>query len=81
MIGPTIIFLCAVSLVATYMSIVNHLLRTDENWPESNQIKPGTSNNRAPCQFPDSRPREIGIERVRCQRTVYNVRQIYDASA
>jgi hypothetical protein len=40
MIGPTIVFLCAVSLIATYMSIVNHLLRTDENWSESNQIKP-----------------------------------------
>jgi hypothetical protein len=42
MIGPTIVFLCAVSLVAIYMSIVNHLLRTDENWSESNQIKPST---------------------------------------
>ena len=40
MIGPTIVFLCAVSLVATYMFIVNRLLRTDENWSESNQIKP-----------------------------------------
>jgi hypothetical protein len=40
MIGPTIVFLCAVSLVASYIFMVNRMLRTDENWSESNQIKP-----------------------------------------
>ena len=50
MIGPTIVFLCAASLVAAYIFMVNRLLRIDENWSESNQIKPGTKQE--PGAFP-----------------------------
>ena len=39
MIGPTIVFAIAVALVASYILLVNRLLRTDENWSESNMIK------------------------------------------
>ena len=35
MIGETIVFMCAVSLVTSYLLIVNRLLRTDEHWSES----------------------------------------------
>jgi hypothetical protein len=34
MIGNIIVFAVATSLVATYMLIVNRLLRSDENWNE-----------------------------------------------
>jgi hypothetical protein len=40
MIGPTIVFLFAAGLVAAYILIVNRMLRTDENWSESNQLAP-----------------------------------------
>jgi hypothetical protein len=35
MFGAFIVFAGAVSLVATYIYIVNRLLRSDENWNES----------------------------------------------
>ena len=50
MIGPTIVFLGVVSLVAAYIFTVNRWLRTDENWAESNQIKPNTK--QAPGALP-----------------------------
>lgn len=34
MIGATIVFIVAVSLVATYMLLVNRNLRQDEHWAE-----------------------------------------------
>jgi len=42
MIGPTIVFLVAASLVVAYILTVNRMLRTDENWSESNMptVKP-----------------------------------------
>jgi hypothetical protein len=40
MIGPTIVFLFAAGFVAAYILIVNRMLRTDENWSESNQLAP-----------------------------------------
>jgi hypothetical protein len=39
MIGPTIVFAIAVALVASYIFLVNRLLRSDENWSESNMTK------------------------------------------
>ena len=36
MIGETIVFVCVVMLVSSYIGIVNRLLRTDEHWSESN---------------------------------------------
>ena len=39
MIGPTIVFAIAVALVASYIFLVNRLLRTDANWSESNMAK------------------------------------------
>jgi hypothetical protein len=35
MFGPIIIFICAVAIVATYIFIVNRLLRSDEHWNEN----------------------------------------------
>ena len=42
MFGAILVFVVAVALVATYMFTVNRLLRTDEHWSESNQVKPAT---------------------------------------
>jgi hypothetical protein len=42
MFGPVLVFAAAVALVATYILTVNRLLRTDEHWSESNQVKAAT---------------------------------------
>ena len=38
MFGTTLIFVVAVALVATYILIVNRMLRSDEHWNESDQL-------------------------------------------
>jgi hypothetical protein len=35
MFGATIVFICAVAIVATYIFIVNRFLRSDEHWNEN----------------------------------------------
>ena len=40
MFGAVIVFAVVVAIVATYIFIVNRLLRSDENWSESNMVKP-----------------------------------------
>ena len=50
MFGPILVFAAAVALVATYIFTVNRLLRTDEHWSESNQMKPATK-NAAPAHY------------------------------
>lgn len=50
MFGPILVFAVAVALVATYMFTVNRLLRTDEHWSESNQVKPATK-TAAPAHY------------------------------
>ena len=42
MFGPILVFAAAVALVAAYIFTVNRLLRTDEHWSESNQVKLST---------------------------------------
>ena len=42
MFGAIVVFAVVVALVATYIFTVNRLLRTDEHWSESNQVKPAT---------------------------------------
>ena len=48
MIGATIVFLFAAGLVTAYILLVNRMLRTDENWSESNQLAP------APAPMPQA---------------------------
>lgn len=40
MFGAVIVFAVVVAIVATYILVVNRLLRSDENWSESNLVKP-----------------------------------------
>ena len=42
MFGAILVFTFVVALVATYILTVNHLLRTDEHWSESNMAKGAT---------------------------------------
>ena len=54
MLGPVIVTLVVFVLVASYIGIVNRMLRSDENWSESNQLKPlrETSDRPVPCMAP-----------------------------
>lgn len=40
MIGVLFVILLVAAIVGTYMVIVNRMLRSDENWSESNQMQP-----------------------------------------
>jgi hypothetical protein len=40
MIGAIVVTLIVYAIVASYMGIVNRMLRADEYWSESNQVKP-----------------------------------------
>lgn len=51
MIGPTIVFLCAASLVVTYIVVVNRMLRKDENWSDPTAFKPLAKEPRQQLQF------------------------------
>ena len=39
MIGAIVVTLIVYAIVASYMGIVNRMLRADEYWSESNQVK------------------------------------------
>ena len=39
MIGAIVVTLIVYAIVTIYMGIVNRMLRTDEYWSESNQVK------------------------------------------
>ena len=40
MIGPILVTLLVAVIVCSYMTIVNRMLRSDENWNESKEVKP-----------------------------------------
>jgi hypothetical protein len=40
MIGAILVPLLIAAIVGSYMTIVNRMLRSDEYWSESNQVKP-----------------------------------------
>jgi hypothetical protein len=40
MIGPILVTLLVAVIVSSYILIVNRMLRSDEHWSESNQVKP-----------------------------------------
>ncbi len=40
MIGSYIVFLVIAAMLATYMTIVNRMLRSDEFWSESTPLQP-----------------------------------------
>jgi hypothetical protein len=40
MIGPILVTLLVAAIVITFITIVNRMLRSDENWNESNGVKP-----------------------------------------
>ena len=40
MIGAIAVTLVVFSIVGAYMAIVNRMLRSDENWSESNIVRP-----------------------------------------
>jgi hypothetical protein len=42
MIGTMLVTLLVAAIVSSYMTIVNRMLRTDEHWSESNQLRPAT---------------------------------------
>jgi hypothetical protein len=51
MIGPTIVFLCAASLVVTYIVVVNRMLRKDENWCDPTAYTPLAEEPKQQFQF------------------------------
>ena len=56
MLGPVIVALVVFVLVASYIGIVNRMLRSDENWSESNQLKPLKENSGRPVPCVAPRP-------------------------
>ncbi|HEY0549128.1 MAG TPA: hypothetical protein VGF13_05965 [Verrucomicrobiae bacterium] len=40
MIGAILVTLLVAAIVGSYMTIVNRMLRSDEHWSESNQVRP-----------------------------------------
>lgn len=56
MLGPVIVTLVVFVLVASYIGIVNRMLRSDENWSESNQLKPLKENSGQPVPCVAPRP-------------------------
>jgi hypothetical protein len=57
MFGSILVFTVAVALVATYIFIVNRLLRSDEHWNEAGHVRvPLTNGVPAIVTAPDHRP-------------------------
>ena len=40
MIGPILVTLLVAIIVGSFIAIVNRMLRSDEHWNESNEVKP-----------------------------------------
>ena len=54
MLGPVLVTLVVFVIVASYIGIVNRMLRSDEHWSESNHLKPvkKPSNQPVPTAIP-----------------------------
>jgi hypothetical protein len=40
MIGPILVTLLVAAIVGSFITVVNRMLRSDEHWNESSQLKP-----------------------------------------
>jgi hypothetical protein len=61
MFGPIIVFVVAVSLVATYIFIVNRLLRSDEHWNEKSLVLAPVSQERPATASAPARSTESSL--------------------
>ena len=59
MIGPSIVILFVILIVATFLTIVNRLLRSDEHWKQGLAPQPQVKANAAPAAL---RGRLVGAE-------------------